>query len=210
MGKTIEALHDVATPLAERSNMAYMNTIVTRGRVELLVTTTGMGTEMGRLATMLSEAAEPDTPLQLQLDSLGKRLAAIAGVVVLAVLFAGLWRGEPWVQIVLTSIALAVAAIPEGLPAVVTVTLAVGMHRMARRGSILKRLAAAETLGCATVICADKTGTLTMNQMTARALFFRGQRFTVSGKGYRTAGSIEAEDGASPNQIGRASCRERV
>ena len=199
MGKTIEALHDVATPLAERSNMAYMNTIVTRGRVELLVTTTGMGTEMGRLATMLSEAAEPDTPLQLQLDSLGKRLAAIAGVVVLAILFAGLWRGEPWVQIVLTSIALAVAAIPEGLPAVVTVTLAVGMHRMARRGAILKRLAAAETLGCATVICADKTGTLTMNQMTARALFFRGQRFTVSGKGYRTAGTIEAEDSASPS-----------
>jgi len=199
VGKTIEALDDVTTPLAERANMAYMNTIVTRGRAELLVTATGMATEMGRLATMLTEDVEPPTPLQIQLDSLGKRLAVIACVVVMAILLAGLLRGEPWVQIVLTSIALAVAAIPEGLPAVVTVTLAVGMHRMARRGAILKRLAAAETLGCATVICADKTGTLTMNQMTARALFFHGKRFTVSGIGYRTAGTIEAEDGASPN-----------
>ncbi len=198
-GKSIEVLKGNETPLAERANMAYMNSIVTRGRAELLVTATGMATEMGRLATMLTEDVEPPTPLQIQLDSLGKRLAGIAGVVVLAILLAGLWRGEPWVQIVLTSIALAVAAIPEGLPAVVTVTLAVGMHRMARRGAILKRLAAAETLGCATVICADKTGTLTMNQMTARALFFHGQRFTVSGKGYRTAGSIEAEDGAGPS-----------
>ena len=197
--KTTKVLDDVTTPLAERANMAYMNTIVTRGRAELLVTATGMATEMGRLATMLSEDVEPLTPLQIQLDSLGKRLAVIAGVVVLAILAAGLWRGEPWVQIVITSIALAVAAIPEGLPAVVTVTLAVGMHRMARRGAILKRLAAAETLGCATVICADKTGTLTMNQMTARALFFHGLRFKVGGMGYGTAGTIEAEDGACPS-----------
>jgi len=198
-GKTIEVLDDVSTPLADRANMVYMNTIVTRGRAELTVTATGMTTEMGRLATMLTEDVEPPTPLQVQLDSLGKRLAVIAGVVVLAIMAAGLWRGEPWVQIVLTSIALAVAAIPEGLPAVVTVTLAVGMHRMARRGAILKRLAATETLGCATVICADKTGTLTMNQMTARSLFFRGQRFKVSGKGYGKAGTIEAEDGDNPS-----------
>ena len=196
--KTIEVLDDVTTPLAERANMAYMNTIVTRGRAELLVTATGMTTEMGRLATMLTADVEPPTPLQVQLDSLGKQLAVIAIFVVLAILAAGLWRGEPWVQIVLTSIALAVAAIPEGLPAVVTVTLAVGMHRMARRGAILKRLAAAETLGCATVICADKTGTLTMNQMTARAFFFHGKRFTVSGIGYQAEGTIEAED-TSPN-----------
>jgi len=197
--KTTKVLDDVSTPLAERANMAYMNSIVTRGRAELLVTATGMATEMGRLATMLAEDVEPPTPLQVQLDSLGKRIAVIAGVVVLAILLAGLWRGEPWVQIVLTSIALAVAAIPEGLPAVVTVTLAIGMHRMARRGAILKRLAAAETLGCATVICSDKTGTLTMNQMTARALFFHGLRFKVSGKGYETAGTIEAEDGSIPS-----------
>ena len=196
--KTIEVLDDVTTPLAERANMAYMNTIVTRGRAELLVTATGMTTEMGRLATMLTADVEPPTPLQVQLDSLGKQLAVIAIFVVLAILAAGLWRGEPWVQIVLTSIALAVAAIPEGLPAVVTVTLAIGMHRMARRGAILKRLAAAETLGCATVICADKTGTLTMNQMTARAFFFHGKRFTVNGIGYQAEGTIEAED-TSPN-----------
>jgi len=198
-GKTIEVLDDVTAPLAERANMAHMNSIVTRGRAELLVTATGMATEMGRLATMLTEDVEPPTPLQVQLDSLGKRLAVIARVVVLAILLAGLWRGEPWVQIVLTSIALAVAAIPEGLPAVVTITLAVGMHRMARRGAILKRLAAAETLGCASVICSDKTGTLTMNQMTARALFFHEQRFNVSGIGYGTVGTIKAKDGASPS-----------
>lgn len=193
VGKTVDTLDDADTPLADRSNMAYMNTLVTRGRGELLVTATGMGTEMGHLATMLTEAVEPPTPLQTQLDSLGKKLAAIAVVVVVAILLAGLWRGEPWTQVVLTSIALAVAAIPEGLPAVVTVTLAVGMRRMAGRGAILKRLAAVETLGCATVICADKTGTLTMNQMTARALFFRGQRFTVTGEGYETSGTISAE-----------------
>jgi len=197
-GKTIEVLDDLTAPLADRANMAYMNSIVTRGRAELLVTATGMATEMGRLATMLTKDVEPPTPLQVQLDSLGKRLAVIAGVVVLAIMAAGLWRGEPWVQIVLTSIALAVAAIPEGLPAVVTVTLAVGMHRMARRGAILKRLSAAETLGCATVICSDKTGTLTMNQMTARALFFHEQRFKVSGIGYGTAGTVEAENDACP------------
>jgi len=198
-GKTNEVLDDVTTPLAERANMAYMNSIVTRGRAELLVTATGMATEMGRLATMLTADVEPPTPLQIQLDSLGKRLAVIAVVVVLTILLAGLWRGEPWVQIVLTSIALAVAAIPEGLPAVVTVTLAVGMHRMARNGAILKRLAAAETLGCATVICSDKTGTLTMNQMTARALFFHEQRFKVSGIGYGTAGTIQTENDTNPN-----------
>jgi len=204
VGKTFEALDDAAAPLADRVNMAYMNSIVTRGRAELLVTETGMSTEMGRLATMLTKDVEPPTPLQAQLNSLGRRLAAIAGVVVFAIMLAGLWRGEPWVQIVLTSIALAVAAIPEGLPAVVTVTLAVGMHRMARRGAILKRLAATETLGCATVICADKTGTLTMNQMTARRLFFQGQRFVVSGEGYSTVGTIEAEDGGSlPPEIRR-------
>jgi len=196
VGKTIDRIEDEEVPLAERANMLYMNTIATRGKAEFLVTATGMQTEMGRLAAMLTETVEPATPLQIQLDSLGKRLSAIAIVVVMAILLAGLWRGEPWVQIVLTSIALAVAAIPEGLPAVVTVTLAVGMHRMAKRGAILKRLAAVETLGCASVICSDKTGTLTMNQMTARTLFFRAKHYTVSGEGYETTGAIEPNDAA--------------
>ncbi|MCB1870460.1 MAG: calcium-translocating P-type ATPase, PMCA-type [Gammaproteobacteria bacterium] len=176
VGKHSDLLQGQNIPLAERENMLYMNTTVARGRAEMVVTATGMQTEMGRLAGMLTEAEETPTPLQVQLDSLGKRLAAIAGVVVVIMLIGGLLRGEPWLQMVMTAIALAVAAIPEGLPAVVTVTLALGLHRMARQRAIVKRLAAVETLGCTSVICTDKTGTLTLNRMTARALYARGRR----------------------------------
>ncbi len=193
-GKHIDATVEEMIPLAERVNMAYMNTVVTRGRAELLVTATGANTEMGRLAGMLEAAEEGPTPLQLQLDHLGKRLAIIAGGIVALILALGLWRGDDPVQIILTSIALAVAAIPEGLPAVVTVTLAIGMYRMARQNAIVKRLAAVETLGCTTVICSDKTGTLTLNQMTARALYYRERNFHVTGEGYYSEGDIRTED----------------
>jgi len=176
--------------LAERSCMVYMNTVLTRGRLEALVVATGMQSEMGRLAGLLAEATEAATPLQIQLDHLGKRLAAIAGVVVALIFALGLARGDDLVKTTLTAIALAVAAIPEGLPAVVTVTLALGMHRMARRNAIVKRLAAVETLGCTTVICSDKTGTLTLNQMTARQVFCAGRRYAVSGEGYDGKGEI--------------------
>jgi Ca2+-transporting ATPase len=177
--------------LAERHGMLYMNTVVTRGRLEAVVTATGMTTEMGRLAGLLAETAEGQTPLQIQLDGLGKRLALIASGVVALMFVFGLMRGDPLVQTAMTAIALAVAAIPEGLPAVVTVTLALGMHRMAKRHAIVKKLAAVETLGCTTVICSDKTGTLTLNQMTARALYCNGQRHAVSGEGYGLEGRIE-------------------
>jgi len=195
LGKDALAQVPATAPLAERINMAYMNTVVTRGRLELLVTATGMATEMGRLTGML-EAAEPGpTPLQVQLDGLGRRLAVIAGVVVAVILTLGLLRGQPWMETLLTSIALAVAAIPEGLPAVVTVTLALGMQRMAKQRAIVKRLAAVETLGSTTVICSDKTGTLTLNQMTARAAFYRGRRLAIGGEGYLALGTIATEDG---------------
>ena len=138
---------------------------------------------------------ESATPLQMQLDALGKRLALIAGVVVSLIFVLGILRGDPLVQTIMTSIALAVAAIPEGLPAVVTVTLAIGMHRMARNRAIVKKLSAVETLGSTTVICSDKTGTLTLNQMTARQLFYRGRRFSVSGEGYSGEGAISAGEG---------------
>lgn len=178
--------------LAERFCMLYMNTVVTRGRLEAVVTATGMQTEMGRLAGLLAEAAESATPLQIQLDALGKRLALIAALVVGIIFVVGIARGDDLVQTIMTAIALAVAAIPEGLPAVVTVTLALGMHRMAGRNAIVKRLAAVETLGCTTVICSDKTGTLTLNQMTARKLYYCGQPFRVSGEGYDEGGEIVA------------------
>jgi P-type Ca2+ transporter type 2C len=181
--------------------MGFMNTTLTRGRGELLVCATGMGTEMGRLAAMLEAAEEGDTPLQKELDRVGKRLAAIAVGVIAVILAVGIGHGQDVVQAVLNAVALAVAAIPEGLPAVVTVTLAIGMYRMARQKAIVRKLAAVETLGSTTVICSDKTGTLTMNQMTARSLYHRGRRFAVSGEGYAAEGAILAEDGDGPPDL---------
>jgi Ca2+-transporting ATPase len=198
VGKSTAALDAADLPLGDRLNMLYMNTVVTRGRAEMLVTATGMVTEMGKLADMIAAAPESDTPLQIQLDTLGKKLAAIAGVVVTLIFILDFARGLPWTQAAMTAVALAVAAIPEGLPAVVTVTLAIGMWRMAKNRAILKKLSAVETLGSTTVICSDKTGTLTLNQMTARAGWFAGNRFTVSGEGYLPAGDIAA-DVAGPN-----------
>lgn len=194
VGKTAEAVAAEAA-LAERIGMVFMNTVITRGRIEAVVTATGMQTEMGRLAGLLAQTVESATPLQVQLDALGKRLALIAAVVVGLMFVAGLLRGDDLVTTAMTAIALAVAAIPEGLPAVVTVTLALGMHRMARRHVIVKKLAAVETLGCTTVICSDKTGTLTLNQMTARALRAAGRSYTVEGEGYAAAGRILDEKG---------------
>lgn len=185
--------------LAERSNMVFMNTMVTRGRIEAVVVATGMHTEMGHLADLLATTHETLTPLQVQLDQLGKRLALIAAVVVALIFVLGLLRGDELLHTAMTAIALAVAAIPEGLPAVVTVTLALGMRRMADRNVIVKKLAAVETLGCTTVICSDKTGTLTLNQMTVRRLFLDGQVLAVSGEGYSAQGSISrSDDGPLP------------
>lgn len=192
VGKHAEALAQADLPLAERDNMLYLNTVVTRGRGEMIVTATGLATEMGRLAQALESEGVAKTPLQGQLDHLGKRLALIALTVIVVVAVSGLVRGEPWVNVLMTAIALAVAAIPEGLPAVVTVTLALGMHRMARQKALVKRLAAVETLGCTSVILTDKTGTLTLNQMTARVVYCYGQELAVSGEGYRPDGRIEA------------------
>ncbi len=196
VGKSLAALDKADLPLGDRVNLLYMNTVVTRGRAEILVTATGMATEMGKLAGMINSAEESETPLQRQLDTLGKRLAAIAGVVVTVIFALDFVRGLPWTEAAMTAVALAVAAIPEGLPAVVTVTLAIGMWRMAQNRAILKKLSAVETLGSTTVICSDKTGTLTMNQMTARAGWSAGQRFTVSGEGYAPEGALHLPSSA--------------
>jgi len=199
VGKRVEPLVGENIPLAERANLFYMNTTVTRGRAEMVVIATGMNTELGLLAGILGQTQAIPTPLQTQLDGLGRRLAAIAGAVVLFMLLAGLLRGEPWVKMVMTAIALAVAAIPEGLPAVVTVTLALGLQRMVRHKAIVKRLAAVETLGCTSVICTDKTGTLTVNQMTVRQIYCSARQLSVSGEGYDTVGTISCSNGSVPD-----------
>ena len=180
----------IDAPLGDRLNLVHMNTLVTRGRAEVLVTATGANTEIGHLSRELAAAEEVATPLQIQLDRLGKRLGAIGLTLVGLLSFLQFMRGADLIHIVLDAIALAVAAMPEGLPVVVTVTLALGMHKMARQHAIVKRLAGVETLGCTTVICSDKTGTLTLNQMTARTFVYGGRRFDVSGEGYRTQGEI--------------------
>lgn len=186
-------------PLGDRSNMAYMNTLLTRGRAELLVTATGVHTEMGQLSRELAATVEVPTPLQVQLDQLAKRLGAIALALVALLSLMQFLRGADFAHIVLDAIALAVAAMPEGLPVVVTVTLAMGMHKMARQHAIVKRLASVETLGCTTVICSDKTGTLTLNQMTAKTFSYEGRLFEVSGEGYGAQGSITGSGTESAN-----------
>jgi P-type Ca2+ transporter type 2C len=190
--------------LGDRRNMAYMNTTVTRGRGELLVTGTGMGTEIGRIAGLLRSTEAERTPLQKQLDGLAHSLAMLAGVIVALVFAIGLIRGQDVGELFLTAVALAVASIPEGLPAVTVVTLAVGVSKMAKQNAIVKRLASVETLGCTSVICSDKTGTLTLNQMTACDLVIQGRAHRVTGEGYAPEGKIESADGDEPFAIDAA------
>jgi len=188
---------DLDTIVAERRGSAFTNTTVTRGRGELLVHGTGPRTEIGRLAGSLAAATSGPTPLQRQLDALGKRLVLVAGVAAALFTAVSLLRGDRLGDLVLEVVALAVAAIPEGLPAVVTVTLAAGSSQLAKRGAIVKRLASVETLGATSVICSDKTGTLTRNQMTAPCLVTQGHLFDVTGDGYGDKGQVQPTDGGT-------------
>ncbi len=189
--KSIDPIDRDQVPLGDRRNMVYMNTTVTRGRGEMVVTATGMGTEIGRIAGLLRATETEKTPLQIQLDRLAHSLAKLAAAIVIAVFTIGLIRGEDLGTLLLTAVALAVASIPEGLPAVTAVTLAVGVSKMARHNAIVKRLASVETLGCTNVICSDKTGTLTLNQMTAVDLVVQLRSHPVTGSGYEADGAIE-------------------
>lgn len=170
---------DGEVPLADRRNLVFMHAAVTRGRAEAVVVSTGMDTQIGRVAELLASTAESSTPLQRQLDGLGKRLAAVAALAVATYLVLQLLAAEPLAEAMLRAVALAVVAIPEGLPAVLALTLALGMQFLARQGAIVKRMVSVETLGATTVICTDKTGTLTLNRMTARAAWHRGRGFRV-------------------------------
>ena len=176
--KQVEPVAEPA-PLAERASMAYSGTSVTAGRGRLLVNATGMATELGHVADLLEGADAGRTPLQRRLDALVKRLALAAGAIVLLVFGLGLLRGEELETLLLTGVSLAVAAVPESLPAVVTITLALGAQRMLARSALIRRLYAVETLGSVTTICSDKTGTLTQNRMTVVALDVAGERFDV-------------------------------
>jgi Ca2+-transporting ATPase len=191
VGKSTDPVAGDDVPLGDRTCMAFMNTSVTRGRGELIVTATGMDTEIGHIADMLANTESSKTPLQKQLDALSRVIATIAALALVLVVLLGLARGESFDTLFVTGVALAVAAIPTGLPAVVTALLSMGTREIAQRHAIVKRLPAVETLGSTSAICSDKTGTLTLNKMTARQLVIPGHnRFTISGEGYQTAGEI--------------------
>jgi Ca2+-transporting ATPase len=201
--------------LGDRICMAYMNTTVTRGRAELIVTSTGMSTEIGRIAGLLRATEIEQSPLQRQLEGLAHSLAKLSAVIVAAVVAIGLWRGDGISDILNLAVALAVATIPEGLPAVTAVTLAIGVATMAKQNAIVKRLSSVETLGCTSVICSDKTGTLTLNEMTARRLVSAGVELAVSGEGYSPIGEISGERSEAPFAlenalIGMALCSDAV
>ena len=190
------------TTLADRTDMVFMGTSVATGSADAVVVATAMGTEIGRIAALIHEAgAAVETPLQARLRAFGRILCYASFAVVGLVFVLGFIRGLPTLELFLTSISLAVAAVPEGLPAVVTIALAVGVQRMAKRRSLIRRLHAVETLGSTNVICSDKTGTLTMGEMTVRVAYCDGNRFAFSGEGYspegtvRSTGSSEGSDG---------------
>ncbi len=196
--KDANATFDEDKVVSERRNMAYMGTTITYGRGEGIVTGTGMRTEIGKIAEMIQETEQEDTPLQRSLDQVGKALG-IACIIISGIVFVtGLVRanamgipfGTAALDSFLVAVALAIAAVPEGLPAIVTINLAIGMQEMAKRNALIRRLPAVETLGSASVICSDKTGTLTMNQMTAVNLYVSGVHVDISGEGYSPEGSI--------------------
>lgn len=176
--------------LADRWNMVYMGTAVTRGSATAVVVATGMHTEVGRIADLILKAEEDQTPLQRRMENLGRWIVAACLAICGLVGGAGVARGDDPYQMFLTGVSLAVAAIPEGLPAVVTVALALGVQRMLKVNAIVRKLSAIEALGCATVICSDKTGTLTSNEMTLRMAATAGKRYIFTGSGYSPAGGV--------------------
>ncbi|HEY5902355.1 MAG TPA: HAD-IC family P-type ATPase, partial [Anaerolineales bacterium] len=213
--KMTDAIPGEELPLGDRRNMGYMGTIVTQGRGQALVTATGMQTELGRIAELIQQQGEEHTPLQKRLDALGRNLAlAGAGIAVLVVIL-GMLRGDVLRHLLLTAVSVAVAIIPEGLPAVVTITLALGAQRMLKQNALIRRLPAVETLGSVTVICSDKTGTLTENRMTVVVLDVADHSMDLTedvGRGGSVAAvrneGPSAESALSLTLIGGALCND--
>ncbi|HRI72102.1 MAG TPA: HAD-IC family P-type ATPase, partial [Polyangium sp.] len=183
-------------PLGDRGNMVFTGTTVVRGKARAVVTGTGSKTELGKIGEMINSVGDQKTPLEERLDSFGSTILRVCLLLSAVLLGWGFIRGgRPWHELLLEAVSLAVAAIPEGLPAITTITLALGMQRMARRGAIVRKLPAVETLGAATVIASDKTGTLTQNEMTVRAVYAGGKRYKVTGEGYDPSGAFLNEAG---------------
>ena len=191
--KFADPIEDPETVIGERRNMAYAGTTATYGRGRAIVVATGMNTEFGKIAKMLQTVETGKTPLQKNLDKVGNALAKAAFGIVVVIVILGLMRGQPFVEMFLFGVALAVAAVPEALPAVVTISLAIGVKRMVKRHALMRRLPVVETLGSTSVICSDKTGTLTKDEMTVRDIFVAGERFSVSGSGYAPEGAFSRD-----------------
>ncbi|HEX7049540.1 MAG TPA: cation-translocating P-type ATPase [Longimicrobiales bacterium] len=194
--KQAAAVLDVAVPLADRRNMLYKSTTVGAGSATAVVVATGMATEVGRIGRLVGGIAEERTPLEVRLDALGRRLVGVALVLGALVAALGAVQGMPLGRLIETGIALAIAAVPEGLPVVATVTLAVGVRRMAARHALVRRLPSVETLGSVTRICTDKTGTLTAGEMTVTTVWVADREFRISGVGYAPDG-VFSEDGVT-------------
>jgi len=192
--KTNLSLEEKDVALADRANMVYLGTSVSSGKSRVAVTGTGMSTELGKIAGMIQDIKGEDTPLQKKLEEFGKWIVYLCFILVALVFVLGIIRGGKILDMFLTSVSLAVAAIPEGLPAVVTIALALGVQRMVKRHALIRKLPSVETLGCATVICTDKTGTLTKNEMTVQAVYSGGQVWKISGVGYVPAGDFFADN----------------
>ncbi len=188
--KTISSLEEKEIPLAERANMIYMGTSVSLGKAKAIVCETGMNTELGKIAGMIQGVDREATPLQKKLEQFGKWIVYLCFVLVGLVFLLEWLRGGKFIEVLLTAVSLAVAAIPEGLPAVVTIALALGVQRMVKRHALVRKLPSVETLGRATVICSDKTGTLTKNEMTVRSVYAAGILFEVTGVGYEPKGEF--------------------
>ena len=194
VSKGTEPLDGEELALGDRTNMAFAGTIVTYGRGRAVAVGTGMKTQFGRIAQMLQSVESAKTPLQQNLDKVGRVLAVAALVVVTAIVALGVLRGQPPLEMLIFGIALAVAVVPEALPAVVTISVAIGVQHMVKRNALVRRLPAVETLGSTSVICSDKTGTLTKDEMTARKLYTAERTVGVSGSGYEPQGELSVDD----------------